>query len=108
VRIHEAGRKRGIAEIDDLRFIGHRQVAPGAGNGVALDDNDTVRQERFGFAVEKPRGFESDNCWRRRIRGKDSRQAKEQSEKKEDGALHPAGIERRTKIASCERRANPL
>ncbi len=60
VRVHESGRKGGVAEIDDLSIVRNGYVAPGGGNGVAFDHDDAVRHERFRFAVEETCGFEGD------------------------------------------------
>ena len=60
MRVHEAGRKGGVAEVDDLRIVRDGDVAPGRGNRVALDNDDAVRQERFRFAVEEAGRFEGD------------------------------------------------
>ncbi len=65
VRVHEPGRKGGVAEIDDLGVFRDGDVAPGSGDGVALDKHDAVRQKRFRFAVEKAGGLERDHLrWR--------------------------------------------
>ncbi len=60
VRVHESGRKGGVAEIDDLGIVRDGNVAPGGGNGVAFDHDHAVRHERFRFAVEETRGLERD------------------------------------------------
>ena len=60
VRVHESGRKSGVAEIDDLGIVRNGNVAPGGGDGVAFDHDHAVRQERFRFAVEETGGFEGD------------------------------------------------
>ena len=58
VRVHEPGREGGIAQLDDLRVLGDGDVAPGGDDGVALDDDDAVRQKRFRFTVEEARRFQ--------------------------------------------------
>src|ERR1700736_245850 len=47
VPVHEAGRKRGVAEINNLRVRGRWQTASGVDNLVALNNNDAVLDERL-------------------------------------------------------------
>ena len=65
--VHETGRERGVAQVDDLRVFGDGGIAPRGNNLVALDDDDTVRHERLRFSVKKARGPERD--WVRGRRG---------------------------------------
>src|SRR5260370_2200401 len=51
--VHESGRKRGVAEIDDLRISRRRQVASGIDNLVALNNDDAVLGQRFRFSIEQ-------------------------------------------------------
>ena len=64
VRVHEAGRQRRVAEIDDsARRLG-RQIAANIDNLVALHDHDAVLHERLRFSVEQSRRFQHDDCRR--------------------------------------------
>lgn len=58
MRVHEPRRKRRVTEIDHLRAAGDRQVAAGIGDGVALDNDDAVRDERLCFAIKESSGFQ--------------------------------------------------
>jgi hypothetical protein len=61
MRIHEAGRKRRIAQIDYLCVAWDRQIAPGIDNLIALHDYHAVLQERVRFAVKESRSFQDNS-----------------------------------------------
>ncbi len=60
MRIHEAGRKRRIAQIDYLCVARDRQIAPSIDNLIALHDYHGVLHERVRFAVKESRCFQHD------------------------------------------------
>ena len=65
VRVDQAGRKRGVAEIDHLGVVRHGEIAAGTDDLVPLHEDDAVRQKPFRFAVEKASGFQGDRVRRR-------------------------------------------
>src|SRR5437762_5191131 len=96
VRVHEPGRKRGVAEVDDLRALRDREIATGIDDFVALNDDDAVRNERFRFAIEKARGFESDRGGLSRESGKHYRRERGERREKAKEILHGFGYEIRS------------
>ena len=61
VRIHETGRKRRVAEIDDLRALRNGQVAAGIHDLVALNNDDAVGHQRLCFSVKETGGLQCDH-----------------------------------------------
>ena len=53
VRVHEAGREGGVAEIDDLGVVGNGDVAPGGGDGVALRSRPRRSARAFSICRQK-------------------------------------------------------
>ena len=60
MRIHEARRKRRIAQVDHLRAARDWQIASRIENLIALHDHDGVLHERVRFTVKESRRFQRD------------------------------------------------
>jgi hypothetical protein len=107
MRVHEPWRERRIAEVDHLRALRNREVAPCVHNLVALHDHDAVRHESLRFTVEKP-GRLQNNCRGRWVSGlsrcrNDRGEEEEIEEAEESRLLHACEYEIRQEKARCVR-----
>ena len=58
VRVDEAGHERGVAEVDDLRAGGMRDVRSGLGDAVARNQDFARREDFAGGDIEDARGVQ--------------------------------------------------